>query len=482
MARGRYDLVVLGGGTGGLVSAHIAAGVGARVALVERARTGGDCLWTGCVPSKSLIAAADLAHGVRGAGQYGLAAELGPVDLERIMGRIRSVIATIEPQDSPERLRAAGVDVIEGTGAFTGPHTLIAAGRKLRFRAAVIATGSEPVVPEIPGLEGPDVVTSDTIWDLSTLPTRLVVLGAGPVGCELGQAFARLGAEVALVDVADRILPQEQAEAAAAVAEQLEADGVVIHAATRAIELRRDDDTGAGRLAVEGPAGAVELPFDTLLVAVGRRVRASDIGLDAVGVAVDADGVPTVATDLRTSAPHVFAVGDVTGQPPYTHLAAHHARVATVNALFGAHRRIDSVVPRVTFTRPEVAHVGLTLGQAMERHGNRVTRARTDLSTLDRALTDGRAAGSCELVGDRRGRLVGATVVGAAAGEIIAELTARVKHRDRIDSLSTTIHAYPTMAEGPARAADDHLRAKYARPLPRGVARLALALRRLRSP
>lgn len=247
---------------------------------------------------------------------------------------------------------------------------------------------------------------------------------------------------------------------------------------TRAVEARRPAD-GGGRLAAEGRTGPAELRFDTLLAAVGRRARTGGIGLEAAGVALDAQGVPVVAGDLRTSARHVLAVGDVTAKLPYTHVAAHHARVATVNALFGTSRRIDPVVPRVTFTRPELAHVGLTRDQARERHRDRITHARTDLSTLDRAITDGRAAGFCELVGDRRGRLMGATVMGAGAGEVIAELTARVKHRDRIESVSTTIHAYPTMAEGPARAAEDYLRAKYARPLPRMLSRLALALRRL---
>jgi pyruvate/2-oxoglutarate dehydrogenase complex dihydrolipoamide dehydrogenase (E3) component len=476
-----YDLVVLGGGTGGLVSAQVAAGAGARVAIVERERPGGDCLWTGCVPSKSLIAAADLAHAVRRAQDYGVGARLDPIDLGRVMERVQRVIAEIEPQDSPQRLREAGVEVIEGSGAFTDSHTLTVDARQVRFRSAIVATGAAPVLPAIPGLEGTDILTSDTIWGLRELPERLVVLGAGPVGCELGQAFGRLGAQVTIVDVADRLLSKDEPEASRTVAQRLAVEGIALHLRTRAVEVRRNRD-GQRQLAVDGPGGPGVLEFDALLVAVGRRPRTEGIGLDLLGIRTDEHGLLPTADDMRTSARHVFAVGDVTGRMPFTHVAAHHARIATLNALFGTRRRVDPVLPWVTFTRPEVAHVGLTLAEARERHGDAVTVARTELAALDRAVTEGRPVGFCLLVGDRRGRLVGATVVGGAAGEVIAELTARVKHGDRIDALSTTFHAYPTMAEGPARAADEYLRQKYARPLPRTLARLALAARRLTPP
>ena len=305
-----------------------------------------------------------------------------------------------------------------------------------------------------------------------------MVLGGGPIGCETGQAFGRLGTQVTIVDIADRLLPKDEPEAATTVAEQLVAEGVELRLRSRAVEVRRDHD-GRGRLALEGPEGPEVLAFDALLVAVGRRARTEGIGLERLGVGADERGHLPVGDDMRTSARHLFAVGDVTGRMPFTHVAAHHARVATVNALFGTRRRVDPVLPWVTFTRPEVAHVGPTLAEAREQHGGAVTVARTELSALDRAVTDGRPVGFCLLVGDRRGHLVGATVVGGAAGEVIAELTARVKHGDRIDALSTTVHAYPTMAEGPARAADEYLRQKYARPLRRTLARLALGARRL---
>ena len=460
------------------MSAQVAAAAGARVALVERERTGGDCLWTGCVPSKSLIAAADLAHGVGRAHEYGLEGRLEPVSLERVMDRVQRVIAQIEPDDSPQRLRGLAIDVIEDQGRFTGPHTLRVGARQLRFRSAIVATGAAPVVPPIPGMEGPDVFTSDTFWGLHKLPERLVVLGGGPIGCELGQALGRLGAEVAIVDVADRLLPKDEPEAAATVAEALAAEGITLHLERKAVEVRREEGD-SGQLAVEGPAGPEQLPFDALLVAVGRRARTKDMGLEALGLQPDERGALAVGDDLRTNVRHVFAVGDVTGRMPFTHVAAHHARTAAINALFGTRRKVDPVLPWVTFTRPEVAHVGLTLAEARETYGHGLRVARSDLADLDRAVTEGKTTGFSLLVGDPKGRLVGATVVGSAAGEVIAELTARVKHGDKIDAVSTTVHAYPTMAEAPARAADDYLRQKYARPLPRALSRLALGARRL---
>lgn len=478
--RSSYDLVVLGGGTGGLVSAQIAAAAGARVALVERQRTGGDCLWTGCVPSKSLIATADLAHRIRQAPDLGLSARLDPVDLAPVMERVQRVIAEIEPQDSPRRLREAGVDVIDGHGAFCGSHRLRAAGRTVRFASAIIATGAAPRIPPLPGLTGSDVLTSDTIWGLRSLPGRLLVLGGGPVGCELAQAFARLGSRVTMVDVADRLLPMDEPEAAALLARQLVGEGIELCLQTRATAIIRDAH-GTGALVAERADASRDLGFDALLVAVGREPRSAGIGLEQLGISPAADGAITVGDDLRTTARHVFAVGDVTGRLPFTHVAAHHARVASVNALFGTRRRVDPVTPWVTFTRPEVARVGLSLAQARERHGEDVTVTRSDTSELDRARTDGHPEGFCVLIGDGRRRLVGATVVGAGAGEVIAELTARVKHADPIDAISTTIHAYPTMAEGPARAADDLVRRRFAAPVPRTLARLVLRLRRLRA-
>jgi pyruvate/2-oxoglutarate dehydrogenase complex dihydrolipoamide dehydrogenase (E3) component len=477
-SKDRYDLVVLGGGTAGLVSSVIAASVGARVALVERDRTGGDCLWTGCVPSKSLIASARLAEQMRTAGKLGLAGVEPEIELGRVMDRAREAIATIEPHDSPERLRDEGVEVIAGEGRFEDAHTLAVGDRRLRFRVAIVATGSQPALPPVPGLESAAVSTTDTIWELRELPSRLVVLGGGPIGCELGQAFGRLGSDVVMVELTDRLLGKEEPEASALIAERLGGEGVEVRLRTQAAEVRN----GAGdraEIVLEGPSGRGATAFDRILVATGRRPRTADLGLEAAGVEVDRSGAVVVDERLRTTAAGIYAAGDVTGRLPVTHVAAHHARVASVNALFGGRRTVEETIPWVTFTDPEVARVGLSGAQARERWGAEAQVARSEYSSLDRAITDARAYGFALLVADPRGRLVGATVAAPGGGEAIAELAARVRNREKIDSVSTTVHAYPTLAEGPARAADEHLRRRYSSRGYRVLARSVLGARRL---
>lgn len=476
--RGRYDLVVLGGGTGGLVSSLIAAGVGAKVALVERERTGGDCLWTGCVPSKSLIAAAGLAHRMRHADNVGLAPVTPEIDFPRVMEHVWGAIRTIEPQDSPQRLQAAGVEVIHADARFTGAGRIVAADRELRFRAAIIATGSSPAVPPIPGLAGVEPLSTDTIWNLGECPHRLVVLGGGPIGCELGQAFARLGSRVTLVEMVDRLLAREDPRASELMASRLTADGVDIRVARRAREVR-DAIDGRHELVLDGPDGPETVVFDRILVAAGRSPCTDSLGLDTVGVRVDERGAIVVGPRLRTSGRGIYAVGDVTGLLQFTHVAAHHARVATPNALFHSRTKVSDTLPWVTFTDPEVARVGITESQARERWGDRVVIAESDYAKLDRAITDGHAYGFAKLVADPRGRLVGATVAAPGSGEAIAELTASVTRGDKIDVVSRAVHAYPTLAEGPARAADDYLAARYASPRVRALTRPLLAALRL---
>lgn len=354
-----YDLVVLGGGTGGLVSAMIAAGMGARVALVEADRTGGDCLWTGCVPSKSLLAAAELAHAIRHADRLGIEAPAPRVDLARVMDHVHAARERIAPHDSPERLTAAGVTVVPGHGRFVSGREIDVDGRRLRFRRAIVATGSRAAIPPVPGLAELGPLTHETIWDLRELPARLAVVGAGPIGCELGQAFARLGAAVTLVDVADRVLPREEPAASALLADALREDGVTLRLGARIDRAEPADGDGDGaRLHLHD--GTV-VQADAVLVAAGRVPRTDGLGLDAAGVEVDARGAVVVDPTMRTSAPRIFAVGDVTGGLAFTHVAAHHARHAAPNALLGLRRRADRApVPWVTFTDPEVAHVGLT--------------------------------------------------------------------------------------------------------------------------
>ncbi|HEY3190245.1 MAG TPA: FAD-dependent oxidoreductase [Solirubrobacteraceae bacterium] len=461
----RYDLVVLGGGTGGLVSSLIAAGVGARVALIERDRPGGDCLWTGCVPSKSLLAAAGLAHRMRHADSVGLEPVAPAIDFARVMDHVHGAIRAIEPHDSPARLRADGVEVIQAEGRFTGPGRIDVGGRELRFRTAIIATGSQPALPPIPGLDTAEVLTTDTVWELRELPRRLVILGGGPTGCEFGQAFARLGAQVTLVEMADRLLVDEEQRASELIADRLRDEGVDVRLGQPASEIRDD------RLILQDREG---IPFDRVLVAAGRTPRTAGLGLEALGVAVEASGAVKVDRRLRTTARGVYAVGDVTGLAAFTHVAAHHARVATGNALFHTRGTVSDTLPAVTFTDPEVARVALTEEQARARWGERTIVAESDYAELDRAITAGAAYGFAKLVADPRGRLVGATVAAPAAGEAIAELTAWIASGEKLAAVSRTVHAYPTLAEGPARAADHYLLGRYSRPGLRAIARPVL--------
>jgi pyruvate/2-oxoglutarate dehydrogenase complex dihydrolipoamide dehydrogenase (E3) component len=463
----RYDLVVIGGGTGGLVCAHIAAGVGARVALIERARTGGDCLWTGCVPSKALIAAAGLAHRMRHADAVGLSPHEPQIDFARVMSHVHGAQRRIEPQDSPERLRRAGVEVLEAGARFLGPGRIQAGDRVLTARTAIIATGSVPVPPPIPGLGDAEPLTSENLWELSELPRRLAVLGGGPIGCELGQAFARLGSRVTIVEMAPLLLAGEEPTASARIEERLDADGVDVRTGVSA------ESVVDGRLQL---STGESVDFDRILLAVGRRARTADLGLETVGVRTDEKGAVLVDERLRSTAPRVFAVGDVTGALPFTHVAAYHARIATVNALLGGRGRVSyDAVPWVIFTDPEVARVGLTEAAARKRWGDAAAVTSFEYAELDRAITAGEAYGFAKLVGDSKGRLVGATVCAPAGGEAIAELAAWIAQGRRLDDVSRTVHAYPTFAEGPARAADAHLRARLLGSRTRTFARPALA-------
>lgn len=465
----RYDIVIVGGGTAGLVSSAIAAGAGARVALIERERTGGDCLWTGCVPSKSLIAAAGLAHRMRHADAVGLGPVEPQIDYARVMEHVSRAIATIAPHDSPERLRAAGVEVIEAHGRFVAPGRIEAARRTLRWRSAIVATGAQPIIPALDGLARVRPLTTDTVWNLRELPPRLIVLGGGPVGCELAQAFARLGARVTLVEMAERLLLEDEPQASALIAERLQGEGVDLRLATRGAAVR------AGELLLDG--GEI-VAFDRILVAAGRAPRTHDLGLDSVGVTVDERGSVVADDRLRTSGRGIYAAGDVTGRLAFTHVAGHHARVAASNALFHTRSRVSPTIPWVTFTDPEVARVGLCEAQARERWGAGVRIAQFDYAGSDRAITAGEAYGFAKLVADPRGRLVGATVAATGGGEAIAELTAWVSQGARIDIVSRTVHAYPTLAEGPARAADEYLAARYSSPRMRAIARPLLSILR----
>lgn len=448
-----YDLVVIGGGSAGLTAARTAARLGARTLLVERDRLGGECLWTGCVPSKGLLHVAAEVHSARRAGDFGLAAASGPADLAAAMRHVRQAIAAIEPQDSAEALGTLGVEVARGTAVFTGPRTLtVGAGapsaeggeRQVSFRYAVIATGSSPVLVPVPGLAEAEPLTSDTVWGLTDLPARLVVLGGGPIGCELGQAFARLGSKVTLVEALDRLLPREEPAASQLVRERLAAEGV------RVLTGYRAEKVADG--AVHGPGGPVA--YDVLLAVTGRRARTADLGLERAGVELTGRGEVRVDDRQRSTNPRIYAAGDVTGRSALTHLGGVQGAAAAVDALLGVRRRIEyGAVPWVTFTDPEVARVGLTAAEARDRHGERVRVRTLGNDLVDRAVADGRTEGFTSLVLGPRGRIVGATVVSARAGETIAHLAAAVRLGWTASQYAKTVHPYPAYTDGPWHAA-----------------------------
>ncbi len=462
-----YDLVVIGGGTAGLTAAVGAAGQGARTLLIERGRTGGDCLWTGCVPSKALLTVAERAHSVRTAGELGVHTTEPRVDFDAAMAHVRQAITTLAPHDSPERLRDVGVEVVQATGRFVGPDRIEVAGRLVRFRHAMLATGAAPVIPPIPGLAEAAPLTSETVWDLAELPEKLVVLGGGPIGVELGQAFARLGAQVTVVEMADGLLPREEPRAQQVIASSLQADGVDVRVGTRAVRVEAPEaggdrgdpsgptpggggSAGAGRhrLVVASDAGEDAVAFDEILVAVGRRPIVEGLGLEAAGVQLDHRGAVRVDDHLRTTNPRVYAGGDVTMLLPFTHTASAHGSTVVQNALFGLRRRVDHErLPWVTFTAPEVARVGPSLEEATRRYGDRVHVHTVDHVALDRAVAAGDTAGFAMLIGDPKGRIVGATVVGPRAGEVIGEVVAWMAGGASISDIVRTTHAYPTWNE-----------------------------------
>ncbi|WP_236242972.1 NAD(P)/FAD-dependent oxidoreductase [Streptomyces sp. CC228A] len=440
-----YDLVVIGGGSAGLTAARTAGRFGARTLLVERDRLGGDCLWTGCVPSKALLHVAAEVHAARGVDRYGLAAPAGPADLAAVMRDVKGAIAAIEPHDSPEALRPFGVEVAYGPAVFTGPRTLSVGERRVSFRYALVATGSAPALAPVPGLAEAAPLTSDSVWDLERLPERLAVLGGGPIGCELAQALGRLGSRVTLVEAQDRLLPREEPDASRVVRERLEAEGVTVLTGYQ-VEKVADG-------ALHGPGGET-VPYDALLAVTGRRPRTDGLDPAAAGVEVDGRGHIRVDDRLRTTNPRVFAAGDVTGTSAFTHLGGVQGGTAATNALLGPVRRIDHrAVPWVTYTDPEVARVGLTADEGRAAHGDRVRVRTLRHDRVDRAVADGRTEGFTTLVLDPRGRVVGATVVAPRAGETIAHLATAVRLGWTASRYAGTVHPYPTYADGPWHAA-----------------------------
>ena len=456
----RFDcnLVVIGAGSAGLVAAYIAAAVKARVTLIEQHRMGGDCLNTGCVPSKALIRSAKLLSHMRRAHELGIRAAHAEFDFAEVMHRVQSVIAQVAPHDSVERYQSMGVEVIEGAAKMVSPWvvevTTPSDVRRLTTRAVVIAAGARPSVPPIPGLAQVGYLTSENLWELRELPRRLLVLGGGPIGSELAQCFARFGSKVTQVEILPRLLMREDAEVSETIARRFREEGIEMlleHEAKRFVV-----EDGEKTLIAEHRGRPVRIVFDTVLVAVGRTANTEGYGLEQLGIATTAQHTVETNEYLQTLYPNIYACGDVAGPFHFTHTAAHQAWYAAVNALFGSWRRLRvdySVIPWATFTDPEVARVGLNEQEARDRRiAFEVTRY--DLRDLDRAIADGEAHGMVKvLTVPGKDRILGVTIVGAHAADMIAEFIMAMKHGIGLDKILGTIHVYPTASEANKHAA-----------------------------
>ena len=438
------NLVVIGGGSAGLVSAIVGVKAGASVTLAEAGEMGGDCLNTGCVPSKALIHAASLVQGARDAARMGLLGDAGPVNSAAAMAHVRRSIAAIAPHDSVERFVGLGVDIRRSYARITSPWSVEIEGRTLTTRAIIVATGAAPVVPDIVGLS--DYVTSETIWNLAEAPSRLLILGGGPIACELAQAFSRLGSKVTIADVGARLLAREDDDVSDHVMKRLVQDGVTVLPEHRAVS------AAGGEMLFEGGA---RVAYDSVLVAIGRKARVAGFGLEALGVKLGKAGTIETNFYLQSSCPSLYACGDVAGPYQFTHAASHQAWHAAINALFGGlHRiRVDyGGMPAVTYCDPEIARVGLNEREA-KAAGVAVEVSRKDIGDLDRAIVD--EAGGFVKILTRPGtdKILGATVVAPRAGEMLAELTLAMRHGIGLKKLFGTIHPYPTYTEANRDAA-----------------------------
>ena len=449
-----YNLVAIGAGTAGLVAAGGAGGLGAKTALIERDLPGGDCLNVGCVPSKSLLRAAQAAANIRRAAEFGVHPNGDVrVDFAAVMDRVRAVRADLSRNDSPARFRDEyGVDVFFGEAKFTGRDTLEVGGKTLRFRTAVIATGTRATVPDIPGLSDVEYLTNETVFSLTELPSRLLVIGGGPIGCELGQAFARLGSRVTLVASSSQLLPHDDSDAAAMLADGLRADGVDARLSAKVERI----EPGSPNVAIVG-GGRIE--FDAVLVAAGRTANVESLNLDAAGVVV-ADGRPLTDDYLQTTNPNVYSAGDVAGKQQFTHAADVMARTVVRNALFPSRSAYPvSTIPWCTYTTPEVARIGLSREEAATRSTD-LDRYEYSYSDLDRAVTAGDTGFIRVLTHKGSDTIVGATVVGTNAGEIIGLISLAMTNKLGLKAIAGTVFPYPTYLEVVKKVADKYNRTR----------------------
>ncbi|MBL3527041.1 MAG: FAD-dependent oxidoreductase [gamma proteobacterium endosymbiont of Lamellibrachia anaximandri] len=442
------NLVVIGAGSAGLVSAYIAAAVKSKVSLIEKHKMGGDCLNTGCVPSKALIRSSRILAQSGRAQEWGFDAIDVKYDFAQIMERVQKVVGEVEPHDSVERYSELGVDVIRGEAKITSPYVVEVDGREITTRGIVVATGARPFVPPIPGLDQIDYLTSDNLWQLRELPQRLLVLGGGPIGCELSQAFARFDSQVTMVEMAPRLMIREDEDVAALVTERFLVEGINVLAGHRATEFKVVD--GENRLFCDHDGETVEVAFDQVLVAVGRRPNTQGFGLEELDIPLNPNGTIETNEYLETRIPTIYACGDVAGPYQFTHTAGHQAWYVAVNSLFGSFRKFKvdySVIPFATFTDPEVGRVGLNEQEAKQQ-GIDYEVSRFDLSELDRAIAEGEAHGMVKvLTVPGKDKILGATIVGENAGELIGEFTAAMRHGFGLNKILGTIHIYPTLFE-----------------------------------
>jgi pyruvate/2-oxoglutarate dehydrogenase complex dihydrolipoamide dehydrogenase (E3) component/uncharacterized membrane protein YdjX (TVP38/TMEM64 family) len=450
------NLIVIGAGSAGLVAAYIAAAVRAKVTLIEKNKMGGECLNTGCVPSKALIRSARFVAQLSRAEELGIRKATAEFDFADIMARVHRVIRTIEPHDSVERYTRLGVECLQGEARVTSPWAVDVGGKTLTTRNIIIATGSQPTIPPIPGVDRIAYLTSDTVWELRELPKRLVVLGGGPIGCELTQSFARLGASVTLIEQADRLLNREDAEFSAMLVDRFHDEGIDVRVGHTALEFQASTDGAAGRVVCKHAGGRTTIEFDRLLIALGRKATTTGYGLEALGITANARGTLDVNEYLQTRIPTIYACGDVAGPYQFTHTASHQAWYAAVNALFGTFRRFKadySTIPWCTFTDPEVARVGMNEQEAKER-GIAYEVTTFDLDELDRAIADEEAHGRVKvLTVPGKDRILGVTIAGAHAGDIIIEYIMAMRHGIGLNKILGTIHIYPTFAEANKYAA-----------------------------
>jgi len=452
-----YDIVIIGGGSGGLVVASAAAQLNAKVALIEKDRLGGDCLWFGCVPSKSLLHASRVAHTVKTSAHFGVYTTPPEIEFSEAIGYVQNVISAIQPHDSPERFESLGVEVIFGEGQFKDQKTFTVNGRELTARAFVISTGSRPKVPPVEGIEEAGFLTNEQVFSLKERPESLAVIGAGPIGCELGQALQRLGSQVTIISSRDQILPKEDPEAALIVEQQMTADGVTILNNSRAQKVEVID--GKKHLWV----GEEKIIVDEILVSAGRVPSIDSLNLEAAGVEYTQKGL-IVNQKLQTSNKCIYGCGDVIGGYQFTHVAAYEAAVVIQNALFFPSAKADyRVIPWATFTEPELAHVGLTEAQGRQRYGNKIEVLKQEFAEVDRAQAEGATEGFAKFITTSKGQILGAHLVGPTAGELIHEVILAMKNNLPISALTGIVHIYPTLSEVNSKAALQLKKRNYAK-------------------